>query len=366
MKTGHNFPQPMYSPFLVWALWPNVVCVTFYDWSAANSSTYCNCHRKNRHLSPWAWMGVEWTLITWFQFIKEAENIGIRRVREWERGGVNGEQWLRGQGCSVWKKFQTSWLAKCCLVLLLRQPTSLFRRTVYVQTELHAVSVFSHNPPKYNSYYRICNMPTWPFNACICTHTLFAFIDSVRLNGYLFHGEAWGLFFFTREDPLASQTLWPPRPFGLPDPLGSQTHWPPGPFGPPDPLAPRTLWSPRPFGPPDPLVSQTLWPPWPFGLPDPLAPWTLWPPGRFGLLDPLAPRDPLASQTLWAPRPFGLPDTLASQTLWPPGHFGLPDPLAPFEEILEATLMFITAIRFCFTFKRKICIHVRIMMQIVR
>ena len=45
-----------------WGGTPSVVCVTFYDWSAAHSSTNrCNCLRKSCHLSLWAWMGVEWT-----------------------------------------------------------------------------------------------------------------------------------------------------------------------------------------------------------------------------------------------------------------------------------------------------------------
>ena len=39
------------------------------------------------------------------------------------------------------KKFQTLQLAMRCLVLLFRRPTSLYRSTVYVDTNMHAVSV---------------------------------------------------------------------------------------------------------------------------------------------------------------------------------------------------------------------------------
>ena len=47
------------------------------------------------------------------------------------------------------KKFQTSWLAKHCLVLLFRQLASLYRSTVYdlARSNMHTVSVCFQNPP---------------------------------------------------------------------------------------------------------------------------------------------------------------------------------------------------------------------------
>ena len=54
-----------FSCLLFFALLPGVICVTYYDWSAAHSSTNCcNCLRKSCHLS--SWLGVhghrEWTV----------------------------------------------------------------------------------------------------------------------------------------------------------------------------------------------------------------------------------------------------------------------------------------------------------------
>ena len=70
------------------------------------------------------------------------------------------------------KKFQTSWLAKCCLVLLSRLPTSLYRSTVYVHTVIY--QTMTPTPGSFNAYLYTC--------------VLFAFIYSVRLNGCIFRG----------------------------------------------------------------------------------------------------------------------------------------------------------------------------------
>ena len=125
-----------------------------------------------------------------------------RRVREWERAVVSGGGWFGGQGCFIGhlsvssaslKKFHASWLAKHCVVLLFRQPTSLYESTVYVhiRSNMHVVSVYFCNPPNLDTDYRIFNVPTWSFNPCIytgvCLH-MFAFTYSVRLNGCLFQG----------------------------------------------------------------------------------------------------------------------------------------------------------------------------------
>ena len=83
-----------------------------------------------------------------------------------ERGGVSGGQWSGGRGCFIGlfsvgsaslKKFQTSWLAKRCLVLPIRRPTSLNSNTVYVHTRsnVHAVVVCFRNPLNYDMDYRI-------------------------------------------------------------------------------------------------------------------------------------------------------------------------------------------------------------------
>ena len=102
------------------------------------------------------------------------------------------------------EKFQTSWLAKHCPVLLLRQATSLYISTVYIHTlfNMHAASVCFCNPPNYDMDYRIFNVPTWSFNVCIHTHE-FAFIYSVRLNGCLLHGGGLGPLFVIGEGPWA-------------------------------------------------------------------------------------------------------------------------------------------------------------------
>ena len=106
MRVGGIFQQPVQplNFFLKSALLPGVVCVTFYDWSAAYSSTSrCICLMKSRQLSSWAWTWMSSRAevnFAWFQlqFIKEAENSCSRRVREWEKGGVCGGRWSWGWG----------------------------------------------------------------------------------------------------------------------------------------------------------------------------------------------------------------------------------------------------------------------------
>ena len=133
-----------------------------FVWLVSSSTIHCNCLRKSYHLSSWACMGVErrmWSelcLIVDFsclQFIKEAENTLCncrRRIREKERGDVSWGRQSEGQGCFIGcfsvistslKKFHTSWLAKHCFPLLFRRPTSSYRRTIYVHSKMHAVSV---------------------------------------------------------------------------------------------------------------------------------------------------------------------------------------------------------------------------------
>ena len=177
-------------------LQPGVICVTFYDWSAAHSLTnHCNCRRKNCCLLSRAWKGVERTIWTneadfawWFQlqFVKEVGNSCNRRIGEWGRGGVSGERWLGGQRCFVGhfsngpaslKKFQTSWLAKRCLLLLFRRSASLYRSTVYVYTiNMLVVYVYFRNPLNYDVDYRIFNMPTWSLNTWVHVFCLPLFI----------------------------------------------------------------------------------------------------------------------------------------------------------------------------------------------
>ena len=57
------------------------------------------------------------------------------------------------------EKVQTSWLVSRCLVLLFGPPASLYRSTVYVHTNMHAVSVCFRNPPNYDMGYWIFNVP---------------------------------------------------------------------------------------------------------------------------------------------------------------------------------------------------------------
>ena len=102
--------------------------------------------------------------------------------------GLNGcktdnMKWtLWGWGCFVGcfifispslKKFQTSWLAKHCLVLLFRQPTSVYKSAVHAHTSsnMNAVSVCFRNAPHYDTDYMICNMLTQSLHAWVCTHT---------------------------------------------------------------------------------------------------------------------------------------------------------------------------------------------------
>ena len=109
-----------------------------------------------------------------------AESSCSRRVRHRETGDVGGGRWSGGRRCLVGrfgvgsanlKKFQTSWLAKRCLVLLFRRPISLYRCTIYAhsRSNMHAVSVCFRNPPDYDTDDRIFNLPTRSVNAHIDT-----------------------------------------------------------------------------------------------------------------------------------------------------------------------------------------------------
>ena len=145
------------------------------------------------------------------------------RQKIWEREGgcVSGGGWWGGRGCLVGcfgvgsaglKKFQTSWLAKRCLVLLFRRPTSVYRSTVYVHSgsNRHAVSVCFRNPPKYHSDYVIFNVPTWSFNTYVytrvCLYRVFCETEwlpfSWRLRG--FGGGLGPLLWNPRSNPV----LW--------------------------------------------------------------------------------------------------------------------------------------------------------------
>ena len=113
-------------------------------------------------------------------------------------------------GYASLKKSQISWLAEHCLVLLFRQPASLYRSTVCVHTNMHVVCV-----------YLIHQTVTGTTGPLTCLHDLllhaythmFAVIDSVILNGCLFM-EGVGIWvpFFHRERTVAP----PPPPFMLP------------------------------------------------------------------------------------------------------------------------------------------------------
>ena len=107
--------------------------------------------------------------------------------------------------CASLKKFPTSWLAKCCLVLLFRQPTSLYRSTVYGHTRsnMHAVSVWLCNPPKYDTDNRIFKVPTGSFNACIYTCVCLYLLCKTEWLPFSWRvAGAWGPFFI-REGPWA-------------------------------------------------------------------------------------------------------------------------------------------------------------------
>ena len=101
------------------------------------------------------------------------------------------------------KKFETSWLAEHCLVLLFRQPTSLYK--IEVQYVFTIDLICMH----YLCVSVIHRTLTWTTGSVICLHNLlmhaytdmFAFVYSVRLNGCLFHGGGAGfgpLFSFKR------------------------------------------------------------------------------------------------------------------------------------------------------------------------
>ena len=89
-----------------------------------------------------------------------------------------------------------------CLTL---QPTNFFIQTieklcVFTLIVICMQSLCFCNPLKYNTDYRIFDVPTWPFNSCVHTWVLFAFNYSVRLNGCLccccfFGGALLPLFF---------------------------------------------------------------------------------------------------------------------------------------------------------------------------
>ena len=76
--------------------------------------------------------------------------------------------WVLHVSSAGLKKFQTLHLAKHCLVLLLRWPTSsciyifVYRSTLYVHTNMYAASVCFCSPPNYDV-----------FNACLYTYALF-------------------------------------------------------------------------------------------------------------------------------------------------------------------------------------------------
>ena len=158
--------------------------MTFCDWSAAHSSTnHCNCFRKSCHLSSLAWMGLEQTIPSRLCLISASV---YQRSRKWlqlksKRRRKRWCQWrtmvrrprmfcLALVAYASLKKFQISWLAEHCLVLLFKGPTSFYRRIVYVHTNMHAVSVCFRIPPNYDMDYRIFNVPTWSSIACIYTH----------------------------------------------------------------------------------------------------------------------------------------------------------------------------------------------------
>ena len=142
-----------------------------------------------------------------------------RRVREWERAVVSGGGWFGGQGCFIGhlsvssaslKKFHASWLAKHCVVLLFRQPTSLYESTVYVhiRSNMHVVSVYFCNPPNLDTDCRIFKVPTHSYNACgyarVCLH-VFCNLDWMAA---FFMGE--GALSFVREGSRGP-LLWNPR-----------------------------------------------------------------------------------------------------------------------------------------------------------
>ena len=136
-----------------------------------------------------------------------------QKSRERERGGVSGGRCSGGRRCFVGrfsvgsaslKKLQTSWLAKRCLVLLLNQPASLYDSTVYVHTRynIHMVSVCFLNLLNYDTDYRIVNMPTQSFNACIYTCVcLYSFCKSECLP-FSWKGQGFGPLFFHSGGPL--------------------------------------------------------------------------------------------------------------------------------------------------------------------
>ena len=127
--------------------------MTFCDWSVGHSLTnHCNCVKKSRCLSSWAWMGVEQTIWSGLCLISASV---YQRSRKWlqlksKRRRKRWCQWrtmVRRQrmfclalvGYASLKKFQISWLAEHCLVLLFRKPASLYRSTVCVHTNMHVV-----------------------------------------------------------------------------------------------------------------------------------------------------------------------------------------------------------------------------------
>ena len=124
---------------------------------------------------------------------KQLQRKSKRTKKRWCHWGTTVGKLRMFHGCfcvgsASLKKFQTSWLAKCFLALLFRQPISFCRSTVYVHTSMHAVSVCFHNPLSQDTDDRIFTVPTSSFNACVYTHVLFALTYSVRLNGCLFQG----------------------------------------------------------------------------------------------------------------------------------------------------------------------------------
>ena len=142
--------------------------MTFCDWSAAHSLTsHCSCLRKSHHLSLWAWMVVECTIHSGLCLISASV---YQRSRKWlqqkrkRKRGVSGGLRSGSGGCftgcfsvssASLKMLQTLELVKHRLVLPLRWPTSLYRSTVCVNTNIHMVSVCLRNPPNCDTDYRI-------------------------------------------------------------------------------------------------------------------------------------------------------------------------------------------------------------------
>ena len=129
--------------------------MTFCDWSAAYSLTiHCSCLRKSRCLSSWALMGIEQTI--WSGLCLISASVYQRSRKRLQLKSKRRKRWCQWRtmvrrprmfqwallGYASLKKSQISWLAEHCLVLLFRQPASLYRSTVCVHTNMHVVCVY--------------------------------------------------------------------------------------------------------------------------------------------------------------------------------------------------------------------------------